>query len=138
MNQPTLPSTEDEEPQQPISKVFDNRDFGFYKVTIERPLRLSAQFTPERVDTLRYVPALAEVMAWAYEQWGEDIYTTLADRKQAIESYLEKEEIGLSPKNRKALFTAKSWQVQRELMMVARQLMEAVGPDEKNFAKQWL
>ena len=130
LNQPTLPPSEGTEP--PISKVFDNRDFGFYKVTVERPLRLSAQFTSERVDTLRYVPALAEVMAWAYEQWGDDIYTALADRKQAIEAYLEKEEISLSPKNRKALFTAKTWQVQRELMEAARQLMEAVGPDEWN------
>ena len=32
------------------SKVFDNRDFGYYKVNIERPDRRMAQFTPERVE----------------------------------------------------------------------------------------
>lgn len=30
-----------------ISKIFDNRDFGYYKVTVDRPLRLAAQFTAE-------------------------------------------------------------------------------------------
>jgi type I restriction enzyme M protein len=133
VDQPTLPPNEDgEQPPRPISKVFRNRDFGFYKVTIERPLRFSAQFTPERVATLRYVPALAEVMEWAYGKWGDDIYTDLADHKQAIEDHLEKEEITLTPKNRKALFTAKTWTAQLELMQVAEQLMEAVGQEEWN------
>jgi type I restriction enzyme M protein len=31
------------------SKVFDNADFGFRKITVERPLRLNFQATPERV-----------------------------------------------------------------------------------------
>jgi type I restriction enzyme M protein len=34
--------------------VFDNTDFGYYKVTIERPKRLKAQFTPERIAELRF------------------------------------------------------------------------------------
>jgi type I restriction enzyme M protein len=34
-----------------ISKVFDNKDFGYYKVVIERPLRKSTQFTPEKIET---------------------------------------------------------------------------------------
>ncbi|WP_008313099.1 class I SAM-dependent DNA methyltransferase [Leptolyngbya sp. PCC 6406] len=131
VDQPTLPPNGDgEQPPRPISKVFRNRDFGFYKVTIERPLRLSAQFTPERVAALRYAPALAEVMAWAYGKWGDDIYTTLAEHKQVIEDHLEKEEISLNPKNRKALFTPKTWTAQRELMQAAEQLMESIGQDE--------
>ncbi len=36
------------------SKVFDNGDFGYYKVTIERPKRLKAQFTQERISELRF------------------------------------------------------------------------------------
>ena len=35
-----------------VSKVFDNADFGFYKITVERPLRLNFQATAERVDRL--------------------------------------------------------------------------------------
>jgi type I restriction enzyme M protein len=35
-----------------VSKVFDNADFGFHKITVERPLRLNFQATPERIERL--------------------------------------------------------------------------------------
>ena len=35
-----------------VSKIFDNADFGFHKITVERPLRLSFQATPERIARL--------------------------------------------------------------------------------------
>ena len=35
-----------------VSKVFDNADFGFYKITVERPLRLNFQAAPERIARL--------------------------------------------------------------------------------------
>lgn len=35
-----------------VSKVFDNADFGFHKITVELPLRLAVQATPERIARL--------------------------------------------------------------------------------------
>ncbi|HUZ97256.1 MAG TPA: class I SAM-dependent DNA methyltransferase [Edaphobacter sp.] len=35
-----------------VSKVFDNADFGFHKITVQRPLRLNFQVTPERIARL--------------------------------------------------------------------------------------
>ena len=35
-----------------VSKIFDNADFGFQKITLERPLRLNFQATPERIARL--------------------------------------------------------------------------------------
>ena len=35
-----------------VSKVFDNSDFGFQKITVERPLRLNFAVTPERIEQL--------------------------------------------------------------------------------------
>ena len=35
-----------------VSKVFDNKDFGFYKITVERPLRLNFQASKERIGRL--------------------------------------------------------------------------------------
>ena len=35
-----------------VSKVFDNEDFGYHKITVERPLRLNFQLTPERIARL--------------------------------------------------------------------------------------
>jgi len=34
-------------------KIFDNSDFGFRKITVERPLRLNFQATPERIERLK-------------------------------------------------------------------------------------
>ncbi len=39
------------------SKVFDNADFGYRQVTIERPLRLNFQASPERIERLREAKA---------------------------------------------------------------------------------
>ena len=35
-----------------VSKVFDNADFGFHKITVERPLRLNFQANAERIARL--------------------------------------------------------------------------------------
>jgi type I restriction enzyme M protein len=35
------------------SKLFDNSDFGYRQITVERPLRLSFQVTPERIAALK-------------------------------------------------------------------------------------
>ena len=35
-----------------ISRVFENREFGFLKVTVERPLRMNFEATPERIARL--------------------------------------------------------------------------------------
>ena len=35
-----------------FSKIFDNEDFGYYKVTIERPLRLNFKVDEERINRL--------------------------------------------------------------------------------------
>lgn len=35
-----------------VSQVFDNEDFGYHKITVERPLRLNFHATPERLARL--------------------------------------------------------------------------------------
>ena len=46
-----------------VSKIFDNTDFGYNKITVERPLRLNFQATAERIallDDLRGFQKIAE------------------------------------------------------------------------------
>ena len=43
------------------SKVFDNDDFGYRTITVERPLRLNFAVSPERVARLDEVTALAKL-----------------------------------------------------------------------------
>jgi type I restriction enzyme M protein len=40
-----------------VSKVFDNADFGFRQITIERPLRLNFQASPTRIERLYEITA---------------------------------------------------------------------------------
>jgi type I restriction enzyme M protein len=36
-----------------VSKIFDNQDFGYLKITVERPLRLSFAVTDERIERFK-------------------------------------------------------------------------------------
>ena len=44
-----------------VSKVFDNADFGFHKITVERPLRLNFQATAERMARLETESGFAKL-----------------------------------------------------------------------------
>lgn len=121
------------EPQQEgdlASKIFDNTDFGYYKVTIERPKRLKAQFSQERIATLRYHKSLVAPMTWAYEAYGERIYADLEQLEQPLLDWCEKQGVELTNKTRARLLGRDNWQEQRHLLDVATLLMEAVGTDE--------
>ena len=44
-----------------VSKIFDNRDFGYLKITVERPLRLNFAVTDERIARVQAAGAFAEL-----------------------------------------------------------------------------
>ncbi len=112
------------------AKIFDNADFGYYKVTIERPKRLKAQFTAERIAELRYDKALREPMQWAFENYGEEVYTHLPQHGKAIGDYAEKQDLNLNAKQAKALVSPETWEKQLNLLNTATELMLAIGSEE--------
>jgi type I restriction enzyme M protein len=42
----------------PQSRIFKTNDFGYRKITVERPLRLNFQVSPERIDRLQHEKAI--------------------------------------------------------------------------------
>ena len=122
------PDTKEEEGI--AAQIFDNNDFGYYKVTIERPKRLKAQFTPERINELRFDKSLREPMVWTYEQFGEEVYTNLAKHEKSMLEWCEKQELNLSSKQSKALLNKDTWKKQLDLMNTATGLMNKIGTDE--------
>jgi type I restriction enzyme M protein len=46
------------------SKIFDNADFGYQRITVERPMRLNYQTSLERLNTVeeRFEPAVVEIL----------------------------------------------------------------------------
>jgi type I restriction enzyme M protein len=114
------------------SKVFNNADFGYYKVTIERPKRLKAQFTVERIEELRFEKTLREPMEWAYAEFGEEVYTNLSRHEKAILDWCDKNELNLNAKQSKTLTTPATWQKGVDLITTAIMLMDAIGTTECN------
>lgn len=111
------------------AKVFENSDFGYHKVTIERPKRLKAQFTAERIAELRYDKSLKEAMVYAYETFGESIYTAIDNHKKEILDWCEKNELNLTAANQKKLVAKTTWDKQAFLLEQATILFEALGDE---------
>jgi type I restriction enzyme M protein len=124
------PDTKEEEGI--AAQIFDNTDFGYYKVTIERPKRLKAQFTAERIETLRFDRNLREPMVWAFENWGDEVYSNLAKYEKEILDWCEKQELNLNTKQKKTLTSSDTWNKQLELMQTANALMKVIGSEEFN------
>ena len=62
-----------------VSKIFDNQDFGYLKITVERPLRLNFAVTDERIDRFKRTSAFEELA----------ISRKRKDKKKIIEEELE-------------------------------------------------
>lgn len=114
------------------AKVFDNTDFGYYKVTIDRPARLKAQFSNERIAELRFDKSLMEPMQWAFETFGEKVYTDLKSLEKELVEWCEKSGLDLNAKKRKELTTKDTWQKQKDLLETATVLLQKIGTDEYN------
>jgi len=110
-----------------ISKIYPNAYFGYNKITVERPLRLSAQFADELIQTLRFDNGISEEMQWAYEKFGDNVYNELKDLKPQIENYLSKNEIKLTNPNKKKLFRQEFWKSQLQLINDAKKLQDKIG-----------
>ncbi|MBM7456614.1 type I restriction enzyme M protein [Oceanisphaera litoralis] len=132
---------DNDEPMGLASKVFRNEDFGYHKVTIERPDRRKAQFSAERLAGLRFDKSLSEAMQYLYDEHGDDVYQTSGygpEQKQSLLKSLEKDimkwceenDISLNNKAKTRLLDVKHWRSLKALHETAEQLMAAIGGAE--------
>ena len=113
-------------------QVFDNSDFGYHKVTIERPDRRRAQITAERLEPLRFDKSLREPMEHLWAAHGEQVYAPgfLKSQAKPIQAWCEEQGIALNAKGRAKLVDTGLWLRNRDLIGVGRQLMDAIGSEE--------
>lgn len=128
-----------EPPKTFAAKIFANHEFGYRRLTIERPLRQSWQFSDERIETLRYESgALNSPMKWVYAEYGQEywqdqpqaddeLYGQLADYEAEIRAHLKKHFSELKEKQIKDLLDPNTWLAQRSLLNKARQLQSVIG-----------
>ena len=124
------------------SKIFPNAAFGYWKVTVERPLRLNSQLSLKAIETLRFASGDDDLRAAIFDEFGDDLFTKFAEISAALEKYLsdwggdddadDDEESGsakkgLPEKEKKKLLDAKTWERDGRLVDSATKLREALG-----------
>ncbi len=123
------------------SKIFDTHEFGYRRITIERPLRESYQFSDERIAELRFAPKpLNAVMKWAYAEYGvnwsdnEDCesYGVLAEHEEAIRKHIKSHFSGLKEKQIKDFFHPLTWIEHLQLFLKVKKLQSIIGTDQHN------
>lgn len=125
------------EPEKTFAaKLFKTHEFGYRRITIERPLRLSWQFSDDRVETLRFASgALEAPMRWVWETYGgkwtdqpkDKQYGVLDEHEAEIRAALKADFPELKEKHIKDLLAVGTWREQRDLLLKGRQLQAALG-----------
>jgi type I restriction enzyme M protein len=113
--------------QKLASKLFNNSDFGYYKVNIERPKRLKSHLCDDLIETLRYDKTLLEPMTWAYKEFGNDIYKDIKKYEKQILEFCEKEEINLKAKQKNSLISQTLWNKHQDYINVTNTLKSHLG-----------
>ncbi|EKO3450381.1 SAM-dependent DNA methyltransferase [Vibrio fluvialis] len=123
------------------SKIFDTYQFGYRRLTIERPLRLSAQVTDEAVESLRFAPKpFNAVMQAVFEQfgseWNDNTYGTLIEVEAEVRALIKADFPELKEKQIKDVLDSKLWLNQKALMDAVKTLQIAVGDSLGGKAQQ--
>ena len=135
-----------EAPKTFAAKIFDTHEFGYRRITIERPLRQSFQFSDERLAELRFAnKPLNAPMKWIYETYGSEWsdtdcqapaakegkeYGQLADIEDPIRKYVKVHFSELKEKNIKDLINANTWNDQKQTLLKAQQLQSIIGKEQ--------
>lgn len=91
------------------SKVFPNEAFGYWKVTVERPLRLRVDLSTEKQNAFAQVcaeandPALAKLITFAAEKFGEGPHTNYNSFSQKLKLLSEQTDVKLTAKRLKLI-----------------------------------
>jgi type I restriction enzyme M protein len=125
------------------SKIFRNEAFGYWKVTVERPLRLHSQVTPKAVESLRFASGDEDIRSSLYDEFGEALFENFGDVRAALEARLAEwgngdgdvsdddenaaSTKGLSEKKRKKLLDANTWTHDLALVETATLLRREIG-----------
>ena len=62
--------------ETPQSKIIPNAAFGYWKVTVERPLRLHSQLSVKAIESLRFTSGDEDLRAPLYDDSGYEISFT--------------------------------------------------------------
>ncbi|MEX5425281.1 class I SAM-dependent DNA methyltransferase [Acinetobacter radioresistens] len=132
----TLAQDGETEQQKPFaSKIFDSHEFGYRRVTIERPLRLSAQITDSAIAALRFAPkpfnaVMQSIDAQLGTAWTAETYGQLQDVALEVRALIKAEFPELKEKDIKEVLDSKIWLFQKALMEKTQALQAVIGTEQ--------
>ena len=101
--------------ETPKSKIFPIEAFGYRRITVERPLPLAFQVTPERIEAALSAKAVQKLdeaeqdrVATALSKLDETVYRNRGKFTKALKAALATEEIALKAPPMKAVLAALS------------------------------
>ncbi|WKZ78771.1 MAG: class I SAM-dependent DNA methyltransferase [Candidatus Kapaibacterium sp.] len=124
------------------SKIFPNEAFGYWKVTVERPLRLHSQLTLAAIESLRFASGDDDVRLALYDEFGDVLFTKFAEVLAAVKERLENWESdsadeeddedapsrkGLPERKVRKLLDPKTWERDGRLVEIATALRTILG-----------
>ncbi len=129
-----------ETPKTFSSKIFNTHEFGYRRITIERPLRESYQFSDERLAELRFASKpVNAAMKWIYQEFGSSVentwkddascehYGVLAEYAIEIRAYIKSHFSNLKEKQIKDMLDSNTWYKQKQILLKAKQLQQVIG-----------
>ena len=129
---------------QTCALPISNKAFGYWKVKVERPLRLHGQLSRKAIETLRFASGDEEIRSALYEKLGEDLFENPAKVRKQLEQLVNKwgngeddaeDENGegggtqktLPDAKKKKLLSESTWKRDASLVETATKLREVLG-----------
>jgi len=117
------------------SKIFPNKAFGYWKVTVERPLRLRSQITKSTWRKLQFASGDPNLRSDLYDEIGEILFEDFASVKGQVASLLSAWSSGedghperkISDAQKKRLLKQDTWQRDGMLVELAPSLLAEMG-----------
>ncbi len=131
----------------PECKWFDNADFGYWKITVERPLRLKSQLKRSAIESLRFATGDEALRGDIFAKYGDKLYTDFAKLKPEIEAWLKGDDDAeedsddadgedakatkktVPEKRRKKLLDPATWLRDKSLLELAKLAQQELGKD---------
>ena len=122
-----------EKPKKFSSKIFAKTDFGYRRITVERPLRLSVQLSDEKLAELKYAPKpLNAAMKFLDENYPASKGSFTAEQEVEIRKIFKADFKEIKEKAIKELLDSKLWDFHAGLFEKAISLQAELGTEQFN------
>jgi type I restriction enzyme M protein len=113
--------------QNEISRIFENDDFAYWSITVERPLRLAWQLTEEKLSAMEDIDYYLPVLKALQKQFGTAVQNDFNQLLSGLDTQLKKLSLKWKPKEKKIFLDALSWRDEEAKPVVKKQDKDEVN-----------